>query len=205
VELVLVRHAEPSGDFRGRCYGRLDVELSELGREQSARVAAALADAPVSAVVSSPLQRARETAEAIAEPHGLRVVVLDGLRELDFGEFEGKSYDELAASRPQLYRQWMTAPTEVRFPGGESYADLEARVADVVRRLRAVHGGRTVVAVTHGGVVRAVVAAALGLPDDRIFRLSVDTASITRVGWHQGVAIVRSVNASKLGPRQAPD
>jgi alpha-ribazole phosphatase len=194
VELVLVRHAEPSDDSRGRCYGRLDVELSERGREQCTRLAAALAGAPVAAVVSSPLLRARETAHAIAEPHCLGVAVLDGLRELDFGELEGSTYDEIAASRPELYQQWMTAPAAVRFPGGESFADLEARAADAVRRLRTEHEGRLVVAVTHGGVVRAVVAAALGLPGNRIFRLSVDVASVTHVEWREGLPIVRSVN-----------
>ena len=191
-----MRHAESTDDARGLCYGQLDVELSQSGREQCARLAAALASAPVAAVVSSPLRRALETADAIARPHGLEVVVLDGLRELDFGELEGKTYDEIAASRPELYRRWMTEPTRVRFPGGESYADLEARATDAVSKLREEHDGRTVVAVAHGGVVRAVVARALGLPADRIFRLSVDFASVTRVAWDGGVPIVRCLNVT---------
>lgn len=90
----------------------------------------------------------------------------------------------------------MTEPTTLRFPGGEGYADLHARVADAVAQLRATYDGRMVVAVAHGGVVRAVLAEALGMPHDRIFRLAVDTASITRVEWCEGVAVVRSVNLS---------
>jgi alpha-ribazole phosphatase len=196
VELVLVRHAEPTEDVRGRCYGRLDVELSESGREQCRRLATHLSSEPVAAVVCSPRLRACDTAGAIAEPHGLPVTVLDPLRELDFGELEGRTYDEIAASRPELFARWMTEPTIVRFPGGEGYADLHARAADAVARLRATYDGRIVVAVTHGGVVRAVLAEALGMPHDRIFRLAVDTASITRVLWREGVAIVRCVNLS---------
>ncbi|MEX2612473.1 MAG: alpha-ribazole phosphatase [Gaiellaceae bacterium] len=196
MELVLVRHAEPTEDARGSCYGRLDIELSDSGREQCRRLAAHLSGEPVAAIVCSPRLRARDTADAIAEPHRLPVTVLDQLRELDFGEFEGRTYEEIAASRPELYERWMTEPTTLRFPGGEGYADLHARVADAVAQLRATYDGRMVVAVTHGGVVRAVLAEALGMPHDRIFRLAVDTASITRVEWCEGVAVVRSVNLS---------
>ena len=203
MELVLVRHPEPTDDARGRCYGRLDVELSESGRTQSRQLAAHLCGEPVSAIVCSPRLRARDTADAIAEPHGLPVIVLDQLSELDFGELEGRTYEEIAASRPELYEQWMTEPTTVRFPGGESYADLHARVADAVAQLRATYDGRMVVAVTHGGVVRAVLAEALGTPHDRIFRLAVDTASITRVSWREGVALVRCVNLSTAAPSAA--
>lgn len=196
MELLLVRHAEPTEDARGRCYGRLDIELSESGREQCRRLAAQLSGEPVAAIVCSPRLRARDTADAIAEPHRLPVTVLDQLRELDFGELEGRTYEEIAASRPELYERWMTEPTTLRFPGGEGYADLHARVADAVAQLRATYDGRVVVAVTHGGVVRAVLAEALGMPHDRIFRLAVDTASITRVEWCEGVAVVRSFNLS---------
>lgn len=194
MELVLVRHAEPADDARGRCYGRLDVELSAEGHTQSRRLAARLSGEPVAAVFSSPLLRARATAEAIATAHGLPVRVLGELRELDFGELEGRSFAEIQVSRPDLYEQWMRAPTTMRFPGGESYDDLHARVVDAVSLLRAQYDGQRVIAVAHGGVVRAVLAEALGMPCERIFRFAVDTASITRVVWHGDVPLVVSVN-----------
>jgi alpha-ribazole phosphatase len=194
VDLLLVRHAEPTEDAHGRCYGRLDVELSESGREQCRRLAGHLSGEPLAAIVSSPRRRARDTADAIAEPHTLPVTVLDQLKELDFGELEGRTYDEISVSRPALYEQWMTEPTAVRFPGGEGYLDLHARVVDAMAQLRATYDRQMVVAVAHGGVVRAVLAEALGIPHHRIFRLAVDTASITRVEWCEGVAVVRGVN-----------
>jgi alpha-ribazole phosphatase len=197
MELVLVRHAEPA-DALGRCYGRMDVELSAVGRAQCRRLASTLAPLPVAAVVSSPLRRARDTAGAIAAPHGLQVQVLDALSELDFGELEGMTYDEIAASRPRLYAEWMSAPTTVAFPGGESYAELQARATEAVSGLRAAFTGRTVVAVTHGGVVRAVLAEVLALPADRIFRLAVDTATISRVVWRGDVPTVGCVNAGSV-------
>jgi probable phosphoglycerate mutase len=196
MELVLVRHAEPTKKARGRCYGRLDVELSDRGRAQCEQLAARLSEEPVAAVVSSPRLRARYTAWAIAERHGLAVSVLDELRELDFGELEGHTYAEIASSHPDLYARWMQAPTSVRFPGGEGYADLHARVVDVVSRLRAAYAGRLVVAVTHAGVVRAVLAEVLGMPHDRIFHLAIDTASLTRLEWLGDMPIVRSFNLS---------
>jgi alpha-ribazole phosphatase/probable phosphoglycerate mutase len=196
MRLLLVRHAEPADDARGRCYGTLDVDLSAAGRAQCATLSDRLAAEPLVAVVSSPRRRALETAAAIATPHGLAVEAIDDLRELDFGELEGRTYDEIAATRPELYAQWMETPTRVRFPGGEGFEDLQSRVEGTVETLRERHAGGTVVAVTHGGPVRAVVAGALGMPPERIFRLAVDTASVTEVEWLDGAAVVRSLNAT---------
>ena len=114
--LILVRHCEPQEDSRGLCYGRLDIGLSDAGREHAERLAAALARHEWDAVYASPRLRALETAVAVAG--NLDVVIDDDLREIDFGELEGRSYDEIAATDPELYRAWMERPTTVRFPGG---------------------------------------------------------------------------------------
>lgn len=195
MRLVLVRHAETEASTRGRCYGSLDVGLSPLGRSQCAALARALSAESISAVVTSPRVRAVETATAIAEPHGIEVRFDTDLQELDFGELEGRTYDEIAASQPELYAQWMTQPTRVRFPGGEGYADLANRAARAVRSLRAELDGRTAVAVTHGGVVRAVLSSVLAIPTERIFRIAVDPASVSIVEWIDGTPTVLAVNA----------
>lgn len=196
MRLFLVRHAEAEESARGRCYGSLDVGLSAKGRSQCVELARAFASEPIAAVVSSPRIRAVETAAAIAEPHGLEVCVVPDLRELDFGELEGRTYDEIAASLPEVYAAWMTKPTEVRFPGGESYADLHVRSLAAVSRLRTADEGQTVVAVTHGGVVRAVLSHVLGMPAERIFRLAVDPASTTTIEWLGDEPNVLRVNSS---------
>jgi broad specificity phosphatase PhoE len=196
MRLVLVRHAETDESARGRCYGSLDVRLSAAGREQCVRLGQALAGERIATVVSSPRMRAVETARAIAEPHHLVVAVEPALRELDFGELEGRTYDEIAASRPELYARWMTCPTQVRFPGGESYADLRGRALPAIDALRHGLGGGTGVVVTHGGIVRAVLADVLGIPDERIFRVTVDPASLTVVEWVDSVPVARVVNRS---------
>ena len=153
-----------------------------------------LAPEPVEAVVSSDRQRAIETATAIAVPHGLDVRRDPDLRELDFGELEGRSYDEIAISLPQLYADWMTRPTEVTFPGGECYAELRSRSLAVVESLLETCRGRTVVVVTHGGVVRAILADVLGMPDERIFRLAVDPGSVSVIEWNDAEPIVRGLH-----------
>jgi len=195
VKLLLVRHAVPVDDARGRCYGRLDLGLSPEGEAQAAELVRALEGAQLDAVVSSPARRAVDTALPLAEPRGLEVEILDGLGELDFGEFEGKTYDEIAATHPELYARWMEEPTSVRFPGGESYDDLRRRAEAVVAHLREAYAGQCVVVVTHGGVVRAVVAGMLDVPPGRIFRLGVDYASVTVVEWLGGEPVVQALNA----------
>jgi alpha-ribazole phosphatase len=202
MELLLVRHGEVAGELRGRCYGRLDVPLSDEGRAQARALAERLSSTDVAAVVSSPRVRARDTATSIARPHAVQVATLDQLCELDFGVFEGLTYEEIEATWPELYERWMTQPTAVEFPGGETFADLRARVADAVSGLRRSYEGRTVVAVTHAGVVRTVVATALGMPDDRIFDLSVDPASVTHVGWSEAGVVVRGLNVGGAAPRR---
>jgi alpha-ribazole phosphatase/probable phosphoglycerate mutase len=194
MRLVLVRHAETEESARGRCYGSLDVGLSDTGGIQCTRLAQAFAAEPISAVASSPRIRAIETAQSIAEGHGVDVRVDPDLKELDFGELEGRTYDEIAVSMPDLYAAWMTQPTRVRFPGGEGYPDLERRALRAVRKLRQELPDGTIVVVTHGGIVRAILADVLGIPDDRIFRIAVDPASLSIVDWVDDVPTVVALN-----------
>lgn len=185
--LVLVRHAEPEDAARGRCYGSLDVGLSPAGYESAKALVGRIADRD--AVYSSPRLRAVETARQLAADP----ILHDGLREIDFGELEGRLYDEIAVSEPELYRAWMEAPTTVRFPGGESYADLRARVVAALDEIRSAHDAAVVV--THGGVIRAALATWLELPDAAIFRIDQAYCGVTVVEWLDGVPIVRLVNA----------
>jgi alpha-ribazole phosphatase/probable phosphoglycerate mutase len=195
VQIAFVRHAEASEDVRGRCYGSLDVGLSARGRLQASRLGDALAAEPVRRVLSSARVRARLTAEALAEPHGLPVELDERLCELDFGILEGAAYDEIAATRPDLYARWMTDPTAVVFPGGEGYEDLRRRATAALDDiLSASVPTSLVVVVTHGGVIRALLADVLRLPRQHVFRIAVDPCSVTRVGWLEGEPTVLGVN-----------
>jgi broad specificity phosphatase PhoE len=198
VELVLVRHAEPDAAVRDRCYGSLDVGLSTVGRTDADRLADELAGRRVDRVVSSPLRRAFDTAQPIAARHGLAVEACAGLREIDFGELEGRTYDEIAASLPALYHRWMSSPTEVVFPGGEGYDDLRRRALDAVSALRRdADADSVVVAVTHGGVVRTVVADVLRIPAEHLFRLSVQPAGMARIRWIDDVPVLYELSNAR--------
>jgi alpha-ribazole phosphatase len=192
--LALVRHAEPEEAAHGRCYGSLDVGLSQAGREHAARLAVELAALDYDAVVSSPRTRARETAEPLAAARGLAVTVADDLREIDFGSFEGRTYAEIEQSEPELFRAWMETPTAVRFPGGESYGDLRVRAVQALDAVRAAH--ESAVVVTHGGVIRAGLAGWLELPDHAIFRLDQSYCGVTVVEWVGETPIVRLLNGT---------
>jgi alpha-ribazole phosphatase len=181
--LVLVRHAEPA--VVGVCYGSLDVALSDRGREQAAALAERLRDERFDAVVASPRRRAVETAAALGVP----VRTDDRLREIDFGEFEGRTFAELERAEPELFRTWMETPTKIRFPGGESYADLRARATAALEELRG-----SVLVVTHGGVIRAGLASWLELPDHAVFRLDQRYCGVTIVEWLGDEPIVRILN-----------
>ena len=191
---MLVRHAEPAEDAHGLCYGSLDVGLSDEGRRHAAELATVLAETSYDAVYTSPRLRARETASPLAAARGLTPVVVDDLREIDFGEFEGRRYDEIEESEPELFRAWMETPTRVRFPGGESYADLRVRALRALDTINAVHTCSVVV--THGGVARAGLAEWLGMPDEAIFRLAQSYGGITIVDWLDGAPVLRLLNGS---------
>jgi alpha-ribazole phosphatase len=194
--VVLLRHAEPEERAHGRCYGSMDVGLSPVGHAHAERLAEALGELALDAVYASPRSRALDTAAPIAAAHGIAVTPDERLSELDFGELEGHTYDEIATTRPELYKAWMTAPTTVRFPGGESYADLRERAVGVCEEIRSSHP--CALAVTHGGVIRAALAEWLSIPSEAIFRLDQSYGGITVVDWIEETPTVRFVNAARV-------
>ena len=192
--LVLVRHGEPEAESRGRCYGRLDIGLSDHGRAQAARAARFLADVDLPAVYASPRRRALETARPIAAARGVPLRVRDELREIDFGRLEGMTFDEVRAREPALYDAWMTRPTTVTFPGGEGFADVQRRALALARELVAAHAETTVAVVAHGGVMRALIADALRIAREDVFRLDQSHGAVSVVDHVDGTAIVRLMN-----------
>jgi probable phosphoglycerate mutase len=182
------------------------LHLSEQGRAQVRQTAGAIARlGTVSAIYTSPMERTRETADAIGEATGIEPVVVPALADPDAGEWTNQ---ELRA----LYRlpEWRAVqrhPSAFRFPGGESVAEVTARVTDSVDRIVRDHPGQTVVAVSHADVIRIVLAGALGSPIDLWDRLTVGPASVSAVAFHPNGAQVLCTNAGPDGlpiPRPAP-
>jgi alpha-ribazole phosphatase len=190
----LIRHGEPESKAHGRCYGALDVALSEKGRLQMKQVARHLTREPIAAIYSSPQRRALESAELIARPHARSCKIVAGLREINFGDFEGLTYDEIATRYPDLHRQWMEAPTEVRFPNGESFAEMCIRVSSAFAEIQKRSEGRTIAIITHGGVIRIVIARALQMPKECVFRLAQDYAAMNLLVWTDGYPSLHLLN-----------
>ena len=193
--LILLRHGEPDETVHGRCYGRLDPGLSARGRDQMRRAWLLLAEHGVAAVYSSPSRRALESANlrAVNIP---AAEVDERLREIDFGEFEGLTYGEIAARYPRKYEEWMAHPTTVAFPGGETFATMSARVRGGIDEIRRVHSGQTVVTVSHGGVNRVALAQALDLEPRHIFRLAQAYACINVIDYAGDEPVVLVINAT---------
>jgi len=186
----LIRHGEPAARARNRCYGKLDIGLSDEGRAQMARVAQYFAARPLDVIYCSPRSRARESAALLARP----VHEIAELAEIDFGDFEGLPYDEIAARYPEAYQQWMEKPTEVRFPNGECFSEMRERVLRAFQLVLARHEGETVALVSHGGVNRIILAWALGMPDDYLFRLAQPYAAVSLLEFVEGVPSLRILN-----------
>ncbi|MFB7467167.1 bifunctional RNase H/acid phosphatase [Streptomyces sp. NPDC056224] len=196
--LVLLRHGEtaltPQKRFSGS--GGSDPELSPAGRRQAAAVAEALAArGTVQTVISSPLRRCRETAQAVADRLGLDVTVEEGLREVDFGAWEGLTFAEVRERFPDDLQAWLDSPKAAPTGGGESFMAATRRISATRDRLLAAHAGRTVLLVTHVTPVKILVRLALGAPPESLFRMELSAASLSAVAYYaDGNASVRLLN-----------
>ncbi|MCL6302173.1 bifunctional RNase H/acid phosphatase [Streptomyces kronopolitis] len=195
---VLLRHGEtaltPEKRFSGS--GGTDPELSAAGRRQAEATAAALAArGTIEAVVSSPLRRCRETAEAVAARLGLEVRIEEGLRETDFGAWEGLTFAEVRERHPEDLDAWLASAKAEPTGGGESFAAVARRVAVARDKLLARYAGRTVLLVTHVTPVKTLVRLALGAPPEALFRMELSAASLSAVAYYSdGNASVRLLN-----------
>ncbi|MEU0003597.1 bifunctional RNase H/acid phosphatase [Streptomyces sp. NPDC006314] len=202
---VLLRHGEtaltPQKRFSGS--GGTDPSLSDVGREQARRVAEALAKrGTIQAVVASPLARTRQTAGIVAARLGLDVVIDDGLRETDFGAWEGLTFAEVRERHPEDLNAWLADPEAHPTGGGESFAETATRIAATRDKLAAAYAGRTVLLVTHVTPIKTFVRLALGAPPKSLFRMELSAASLSVVAYYaDGNASVRLFNdTSHLRP-----
>ncbi|MFB9431437.1 bifunctional RNase H/acid phosphatase [Streptoalloteichus tenebrarius] len=192
---LLLRHGQTEVSAQRRYSGRGDIPLTALGEQQAAAAAKRLAAfGDVAAVVSSPLLRTRQTAQAVAEALGVEPVTHDGLVETDFGAWEGLTFAEAAERDPELHRRWLSDPG-VPTPGGESFDQVHRRVRRARDELIAAHGAATVVVVSHVTPIKSVLRMALDVGPSLLYRLHLDLASLSVAEFYpDGNASVRLVN-----------
>lgn len=193
--VLLVRHGTTPTTGKilpGRARG---LHLAESGKEQARRAAERIAElGAIAAIYSSPLERARETAAPIAGALRKPVRIERGLLECDFGDWTGQSLRRLM-KKPE----WTTvqrAPSMFRFPDGESFVEMQTRMADAVDRIRRHHAGKTVVCVSHADPIKALVAHATGTPLDLFQRIVISTCSVTAIMYTDSSPIVLTVNST---------
>jgi probable phosphoglycerate mutase len=181
MECWLVRHGESTWNSERRFQGTLDAPLSARGRAQASALAAGLGDTRFDALYTSPQGRARETAAACGARLGLEAVLLDELREISLGDWEGLTLEAVQAREGDYYRRWLEAPVDHPAPGGEPMPGLATRVRAALDRLCAVHPEGRVLVVAHGGVIASALCSWLDRPLNAIWTFRLANASITRV------------------------
>lgn len=196
MRLILARHGETSANRDGLGLGLQDVPLTDRGRQQAEALAEALAGTKVHAVYSSPLLRAMDTARAVAARHGLDVVADEGLTEMDVGELDGLTFDEMRGRYPDFLSRWLGEEAgTLRMPGGgESLLDVQDRARDALQRIAQRHDRETVVVVTHNFTIHAVLCDALNMPICEFRRLRHDLAAVSTLDLRDGRAVVLCLN-----------
>jgi probable phosphomutase (TIGR03848 family) len=202
--LVLVRHAVTAQTgplLSGRVPG---IDLSDTGREQAKALGERLADLPVAVVYASPIERTTQTAEAVAEHHGLTVQALPGVIEADYGEWTGGTLADLA--KTDLWKTVQRAPSRARFPGGESLAEMQSRMVTALEAVVAEHPGELVVVVSHADPIKAAIAHYTGVHLDLFQRIVVSPASVTvfELSAH-GAAMVKCNDTGTLDELRLPE
>jgi len=204
-EIYLLRHGHSTANGKGILAGRDNsVALSEKGNEQALAAADFLTETKFDQIISSPIFRCQETLYPLLESLASRKVqpqhrLDDRLAEMDYGDWSGKKLALL--SKKPLWKDIQNRPSTVRFPGGESFAEMNSRTTDLLSSLSE-HSGERFLLCSHGDVIKAIIAAALGLHLDQFQRIVIDPASISRILVTDTGALVRSVNDTSFHPRE---
>lgn len=201
--VLLVRHGQTPTTGKllpGRAGG---LHLSEVGQAQAKAAGERLAAVKrIEAIYASPLERTRETAAAISAAVGVKVTVDKGLLEVDIGDWTGQELKTVRKA-PE-WKQVHSYPSGFRFPGGESFVEMQTRIVSTLERLRRAHPGKTIVAVSHADTIKAAVAHALGTHLDLFQRIVISPCSVTAIAYADGGPTVLSVNTTSDGPAPKP-
>ena len=181
--IIAIRHGETAWNVDTRIQGHLDIPLSAIGRWQAERLAEALRDEPIKAIYASDLTRAWETAQYVGQVQSLPVIKEIGLRERDFGDFEGKTFAEIEMLLPEQSMRWRKRDPDFYPAGGESLVTLRARVMEAAERLAAQHPGEQIALVGHGGVMDVLYRAATRLDIQAPRTWTLGNAAINRLLW----------------------
>lgn len=194
-KLILIRHGQTAWNVQRRFRGRADIPLSETGLQQACATSQCIHSTwTPAAIYSSPMTRCIVTAKIIAEPFDVNVQPLDGLNDIDYGQWQGLAEDEVNARWPEEFELWSDAPHLARIPGGETLEKVRARARAALRDILRSHLTDTVIVVSHDSVNRVLLLQALELPLSHYWRLAQDTCGINELNFSNGRFSIRSLN-----------
>jgi len=201
VQIVLVRHGATDWNLQGRCQGSTDRDLSDVGIRQADQIAELLSEQEINAIYSSSLRRAQQTAERISQPHKLPVLIEEDVRELDHGELEGLTFNEIKANYGDFLVRWSSEPAEIYVPGGERLADVAERAWNGLNQIVQRHAdAERILVVSHNFPILGIVCRVSGthLNEYRTFHL--DPCGITRLKYDGGDWDLTEVNSREYTP-----
>jgi len=192
--VILIRHGQTAWNKEEIFRGRADIPLDDVGRRQAQALAEALRGEAISAVATSPLSRAVQTAEVVAESHAPEPQVVDGFIDMNFGEWEGLDLRQVQEQFPELYATWQAQPQAVRFPGGEDLGVVRERAGTALAALIEEYRGETIAIVVHRVVNKVLICHILGLGNSHFWQIKQDTAAISRFRAASGGYILDCLN-----------
>jgi len=192
--IYLVRHGQTAWNKEEIFRGRTDVPLDETGLKQAELVGQYFKGMEIHGIFSSPLSRAWQTAQKVAEIHRLKVQSLQGIHDMSFGNWEGRPHQEIRENDNKTYRQWVETPHLVRLPGGESLDDVRVRAMAAMEEVIRDHPGKTVILVTHRVVNKVLICGILGLDNSHFWQINQDTTAINLIQHRDGKYVLSLLN-----------
>jgi broad specificity phosphatase PhoE len=192
--IYLVRHGQTAWNKEEIFRGRTDIPLDEIGLRQAELTGEYLKEVEIHAIYSSPLSRAWQTAQKIAQFHNLNVLPLEGIIDMSFGKWEGRAHQEIKETDCETYRQWREEPHLVRLPGGESLNDVRIRAMAALEEVIQNHPGKNLVLVSHRVINKILLCAILGLDNSHFWQITQDPTAINLIRYRNGKYILSLVN-----------
>jgi broad specificity phosphatase PhoE len=192
--IYLVRHGQTAWNKEEIFRGRTDVPLDETGLKQAELVGEYFKGMEIGAIYSSPLSRALQTAQKIAQFNDLKVQPLPGIIDISFGKWEGRPHQEIRENDKETYRQWVETPHLVRLPGGEGLDDVRVRAMAALEEVIRSHPGKTLVLVSHRVICKVLICAILNLDNSHFWQITQDTTAINLIQYRKGNYILSLMN-----------
>ena len=195
-KVILVRHGETLWNLEMKYQGHCDIALTEKGIKQAELAASSLMKEPISAVYASDLCRAFATAESIANKHNLQVTAIPELREINFGQWEGLTYDKINSQWSDIMAKLFTHPDEIKIPDGETFREVKERATIALSKLIKQHSNETIVVVSHGGTIRTILCAILNIHLNHLWNIKQDNTAINILEYYDNQVLVSLVNGT---------